>query len=116
MGGDLGTGKQLIQRSFLKQSHVQNLQDCVETEVAVEPFPDDGHEIADGDRDPDLALHGVLRSAGERLDSNELLDLLEEIPLRMAAFSGMMIHDLGEDQIAGLRGESCPGGGIGWRA
>ena len=68
----------MIQRRFLEQGHVENLQDCVETELAVEPFPDDGHENVDGDRDPDLALHGVLRGAEEGLDPKVLLDPFEK--------------------------------------
>src|SRR5579883_421729 len=39
---------------------------------------DDGDEHVDGDGDPHLGLHGVLRGAVEALDAQVLLDPLEE--------------------------------------
>ena len=41
-------------------------------------FADDGHQEVDRHGYPDLALHGVLRSAVEAFDPQVLLDPLEE--------------------------------------
>ena len=58
----------------------------MEAHVQPEAPANDRHEDIDGDGDPDLALHGVLRGAEERLYSQVLLDPLEEVPLRMLHF------------------------------
>src|SRR5260221_9043855 len=52
----------------------------------MKPLFDDGHEDVDRDRDPDLSLDRVLGSAEERLDSEMLLDPLEEELHLPAAF------------------------------
>ena len=44
----------------------------------MELFFDDGHKQVHRDRDPDLRLHRVLGGAEEALDSQMLLDPLEE--------------------------------------
>jgi hypothetical protein len=50
----------------------------VQGSVEFESLSDDGDEHVDGDRDPDLGLHGVLGSAEEAFDPKMLLDPLEE--------------------------------------
>src|SRR5438270_4301382 len=54
--------------------------------VEVEALLDDGDEDVDGDRDPDLSLHRILRGAIKPLDAKVLLDPLEEqlnLPARL---------------------------------
>lgn len=53
--------KQLIQSDFLERGHAQDLQQLVERELQVHPFPDDRDEGADCDGRPDLRSHRVLR-------------------------------------------------------
>ena len=68
--------------------------------------PNDLHEDISEDGDPDLAFHRVRRGDEEGCDSKELADPPEEIPFRMAAFSGMMIHDLSESELSGANGQT----------
>ncbi len=50
----------------------------VEADFEFQAFADDGHEHIDRHSDPDLRLHGVLAGTVECLDSEVLLDPLEE--------------------------------------
>ena len=50
----------------------------VEAGLQTESFASDGDEHIDAHGDPDLGLHGVLAGAIERLDSQVLLNPLEE--------------------------------------
>ena len=70
--------KYLKQRLFLENGDAQNLENCVEALLQMQPLLDDGHQDVDRDRDPHLGLHGVLGSSEERLDPQVLLDPPEE--------------------------------------
>ena len=62
----------------------------METFIQPEAAPDDRHQHIDGDRDPDLSLHRILRRSEERLDPQVLLDPLEEqfyLPSCLVQFS-----------------------------
>ena len=50
----------------------------METHVQLEPVSNDRHQHVDGNGDPDLTLHRVLRSAEERLYSQVLLNPLKK--------------------------------------
>jgi hypothetical protein len=56
-------------RDFLEEADRKDPWQCVERGSELEPFLDNGHEHVNRDRDPDLGLHGVLRSAMEALDA-----------------------------------------------
>ena len=73
-----GVRKYLDNRLFLEYGDAQNLENCVEAPVQVQPLPDDGYQDVDRDGDPHLRLHGVLRGPEERLDPEMLLDPPEE--------------------------------------
>lgn len=73
-----GLRKQLIQRSILKHRDSQNLQKSVKRNLERQAILDDRRADIGRDGDPDLRLHGVLRSPIEGLDPNVLLDPSEE--------------------------------------
>ena len=72
------TCKYMEQRFFLENSDAQNLENCVEALLQMQPLLDDGYQDVDRDGDPYLRLHGVLRGPEERLDPKMLLDPPEE--------------------------------------
>src|SRR5688572_1947900 len=67
-----------MERLFLEEGEAENLQDRMQGRLHVEPLPDDGYEDVDGDCNPHLSLHGVLRGTEECFDSQMLLDPFEE--------------------------------------
>ena len=70
--------KYMEQRLFLENGDAQNLENCVEALLQMQPLLDDRHQYVNRDRDPHLGLHGVLGSSEERLDPQVLLDPPEE--------------------------------------
>src|SRR3990170_4982965 len=73
-----GVRKYLDNRFFLEYGDAQNLENCVEAQIQIQPLLDDGYQDVDRDGDPHLRLHGVLRGSEERLDPKMLLDPPEE--------------------------------------
>ena len=73
-----GFGKCLRHRHFLKEGDGEHLEQSVEGGFQDETFLDDGDEDVNGNRDPDLRLHRVVRRAVEPFDPKMLLDPLEE--------------------------------------
>ena len=63
---------------FLGKRHTQNLQDCVEAQVQIEPLFDDRHQDVSAHSNPDLGLQSVGACSHECLDSQVLLDPFEE--------------------------------------
>jgi hypothetical protein len=72
-------GKCLRHRHFLEKGDGENLQQCVEGGVQGETLLDDGDQDVDGNRDPDLRFHGIVRRAVEFLDPEMLLDPFERV-------------------------------------
>src|SRR4030067_2072100 len=73
-----GVRKYLDNRLFLEYGDAQNLENCVEAQIQIQPLLDDGYQNVDRDSDPHLCLHGILRGSEERLDPKMLLDPPEE--------------------------------------
>src|SRR4030067_384713 len=73
-----GVRKYLDNGLFLEYGDAQNLENCVEAQVQVQPLLDDGYQDVHRDGDPHLRLHGILRGPEERLDPKMLLDPPEE--------------------------------------
>ena len=71
-------GKRLINRLLLEKRNTQNLEDFAQAAVDAKFFLDDGDQDVNGDRNPDLASYRILTGAVEGLDSQVLLDPLEE--------------------------------------
>jgi hypothetical protein len=63
---------------FLEKGEAQNLQNLVGAALEPEFFLDDGYQNVDADGNPDLRLHGILRSTVEGFDTQVLLDPFEE--------------------------------------
>jgi hypothetical protein len=68
----------LKQRLFLENGDAENLENCVEALLQMQPLLDYGYQDVDRDGNPHLRLHGVLGSSEERLDPQVLLDPPEE--------------------------------------
>ncbi len=56
----------------------KDLQNCVEIQLQMEAFSDDGNKDVSGNSDPDLGLYRVIGSSVEGLDPEMLLDPPEE--------------------------------------
>lgn len=67
-----------MDRYFLKNVDAQNLQNPTEVFTKSMHLIETGHHEVDANGDPDLGLHRVLGGSVERLDSEVLLDPLEE--------------------------------------
>ncbi len=96
----------MIQRHLVEQCRIDCLADCVETGLNFEPFPDDRQQHIDRHADPDLRLDRVLAVTVKRLDSQVLLDPLEE-QLRLPP----VLADLrdGQRRQAGVAGQKRQG-------
>ena len=66
--------KQLIYGHFLEKRQAQDLQNCVERGVDVEPLLDDGDEDISADGNPDMGFHCVLVDAKKRFDAQMLFE------------------------------------------
>jgi hypothetical protein len=84
-------GKCVRHRHFLEKGDGENLQQCVEGGFQGEALLDDGDQDVDGNRDPDLRLHGIVRRAVELFDPEMLLDPFEEqLDLPAALVGGLV--------------------------
>src|SRR5713101_763705 len=68
----------LKNRGFFEKGETQDLQNVVQAAFELEFLFDDGHEDVDTDGNPDLRFHGVYGGAVDGLDTQVLLDPLEE--------------------------------------
>src|SRR3972149_763656 len=95
-----GVRKYLDNGLFLEYGDAQNLENCVEAPLQVQPLPDDGYQDVHRDGDPPLRLHGVLRGSEERLDPpEEELDLPALLVQQGDAFRGKGKIVGEEDQV-----------------
>ena len=67
-----------MQRHFLEEVDAEDLQDPVHVQLEAKTFSEDGHQDEDGDGGPDLDEHGIGCGSVEGLDTQVLLDPLEE--------------------------------------
>ena len=63
---------------FFKKRQAQDLQNFVKAPIQLQFLFDDGHKDVHADGDPDLSLYSIHTIAIESLDSQMLLDPLEE--------------------------------------
>lgn len=63
---------------LFRASTRSEFRDRIEVGLDVELLLDDGDEHIGGDSDPDLGLHGILRSAEKRFDVQVLCDPFEK--------------------------------------
>ena len=71
-------GKCLGHRHFLEEGNRENLEQSVERGLQAETLLDDGNQDVDGNRDPYLCPHRVVRRAVKLLDPKMLLYPFEE--------------------------------------
>src|SRR3990170_2990772 len=104
-----GVRKYLDNGLFLEYGDAQNLENCVEAQIQIQPLPDDGYQDVARDGDPHLRLHGVLRGSDERLDPKMLLDPPEEELYLPALLVKQGDTSRGKGKIVGKEDQVLPG-------
>ena len=88
------------------------MQDFAELGLEMELFLEDGHQDIDRDRDPDLGLHGVWRSAVERLDAEVLFDPFEEQFQLPATLIELGDGQGSQEEVVGQKDQTLLGFGV----
>ena len=70
--------KYLCNRDFLEKNNAENLQDFAQTQLDFEFFLDNRYQNINADGNPDLGLDSILGDPKKCLDSQVLLEPLEE--------------------------------------
>ena len=66
------SGQQFQKGGALKQREAQDLQDRVQRQLDLQPFPQEGNEHVGANCNPDLRLHGIDAVAHEGFDAQVL--------------------------------------------
>ena len=95
----------MIERHFFEEGDAKYLQNCVEIQLQMEAFSDDGNKDIGGNGDPDLGFYRIDGSTVEGLDAEMLFDPLEEQFDLPSAFVECGNGQRGKDEIVGQKNE-----------